>query len=109
MNFEDFCDEQNQKNQNFCGANDKVQGAVDGERLSEKFSQSDIEQVRDAIEEYQNLDREQLFAMLASEARRQKQNGNLTPQKIRQIRDEMSPFLSDEQRQKLDELLNMIG
>lgn len=60
------------------------------------------------IEGLAGMSESQLTALLASEAAKAKQNGTLNADTLRTFWDQMAPMLSEEQREKLKGLLDMI-
>lgn len=65
-------------------------------------------QVEEMIEKFQNLSEAELIAELFNLVNEKKRNGTFNPQEIQNIANIISPLLSEEQREKMQNLLLLI-
>ena len=92
MNFDEFCDREMPKQNN---------------RKRENVSSQNVK-AEDIINKYGNLSQEELMQELLKEAKAGRANGELTDQKLNDLQAKLSPFLSEEQRKNLNEILKML-
>lgn len=64
------------------------------------------DKVQDLINKFQSMDEAELLGEIFKIINKQKQDGTFDPQKIRDIAQNIKSFLTVEQQEKLDELLN---
>ena len=68
-----------------------------------------VESIEDELKKYENLSSEELMAEFIKESRKQRNSGELTDEKINNIKQTLKPFLNDAQQQKLNDLLGVIN
>ena len=61
------------------------------------------------MDTYQNMTEKELQAELLKEVNKQKQNGTFSLQRIEEVKNKLSPMLTKEQMQKLENLIKMLG
>lgn len=126
MKFSDFCesdiqsDNQNVKksttnnfenyNKNTENFNQNSENLQKNSQNTQNFENFDIDKdLKDKINTYQNMTEKQLQAELFKEVSRQKQNGTFSLQRIEEVKNKLLPMLTEEQRQKLEGLIKMLG
>lgn len=67
------------------------------------------ENLKKAINTYQNMSSQELQMELFKEVNKQKQNGTFSLQRIENMKQKLMPMLSEEQKQKLEQLIKMLG
>ena len=76
----------------------------------QNFENIDIDDnIKNMFSKYQSMTETELQTELIKEVNKQKQSGNFSPQKISEIKDAILPFLNDEQKQKLEQIIKMLG
>ena len=125
MKFSEFCDNNMQ-----CGSQNAKKNEVDqSENLNkntEKFNKNcknvqinsqnnqnfenfEIsEDLKNKINTYQKMTEKEIQSELFKEVNKQKQNGTFSLQRIEDVKNKLSPMLTEEQRQKLDGLIKML-
>lgn len=104
--FFDFCDEKPKQNysdnccdDDFCNAK-KASKTIDEEKLKDNIS--------DTYNKYKDLNQNDLMNEFLKVSREQKRNGSLNENNMQNLIKQLSPFLNDEQKEKLKDLLNKI-
>ena len=77
---------------------------------NQNFENVDIdENIKNMFSKYQSMTEAELKTELFKEVNRQKESGNFSPQKLAEIKDAMLPFMNDEQKQKFEQIIKMLG
>ena len=61
------------------------------------------------MDKYKNYSQEELIQEFIKESKKQKQNGELNSFQIENIKNTLSPYLTDSQKQNLNNLMDMIN
>lgn len=77
------------------------------EEILKEHSES-VNNLQETLSKYQNLSQDQLMSELFKEAGRLKQNGTLNESNLNMLKSTLSPMLSNEQNQQLNDILNKI-
>ena len=64
--------------------------------------------IKKKIDKYKNYSNQELLTELLTEANKQKKNGNLTNEKIEEMVSGLSPYLDNEQKQRLNEIIKLL-
>ena len=123
MKFSDFCDSDIQSdNQNF--KKSTISNFQNYDKNAKNFNKNtenlqknnqnkqnfDVDQdLKNKMNAYQNMTDMQLQSELFKEVNRQKQNGTFSLQRIEEVKNKLLPMLTEEQRQKLESLIKMLG
>ncbi len=111
MNFSNFCSN-NQNIENLQKNNENLQkNCKINQKNDTKIENIDEEVKKDMeqkLEKYKNLNQNQLTEELLKEANKQKMNGNLNDEKIKEIQNTILPMLDESQKNKFNELINLI-
>ena len=99
MDFENFCENFHDTKQ------EKPQPKTEQKTEKQTFDDADI---KEKIERYQSLNSSQLMTELLKEVNKQKSSGNLTNEKLESMMNEISAFLDEEQKNKLQDILKML-
>lgn len=86
----------------------KAEPKVEFEKIK-KENPEKVESIEDELKKYENLSSEELMAEFIKESRKQRNSGELTDEKINNIKQTLKPFLNDAQQQKLNDLLGVIN
>lgn len=97
MNFDDFCNQEIHKNE-------KKQNNVEQDIKAEQQNIS----AEDLIKNYGDLSQEDLLKKLMLEANKEKQNGNLTKEKLDSLSETLTPLLNEQQKKNLTEIIKML-
>lgn len=123
MNFNEFCESnkietetpskkefsKNDNLENFENNTQKTQNSAQKASNQSKNTQSfDEEAVKEKLKKYQNMTEEELKKQLLIEGKKQKANGTIDDKTLDNIRDSLSPLLSSEQQNRLEELLKLL-
>lgn len=120
MDFEQFCNDYVESPQNGKESpkisqagqyKPKTKSAIKQQTAEQSFDknpQTREQKLKEQIEKYQSLSKKDLISELMQEASRQKKQGNLTEQKILQIKGQIEPLLSDQQKKQLDQILKLL-
>lgn len=73
-----------------------------------KENKTQVESVESKLKEYENLSQAELMQEFIKESKKQKENGELTDEKIENIKQTLIPLLNNEQQKNLDYLLGII-
>ena len=114
MNFSDFCekepeidkieiDKNLQKN-----AQNKQKNIENLQKNAQNQSIIDKNEIKEKFEKYQNMNQTELINELLKESNIQKQKGNLDEKKLDEIKNSLSPLMDEEQKNRLNELINML-
>ena len=92
MDFENFCNNKQQK-----------------EILQNLEQKGGEENVKKLLDRYKNKSSEELYAELLKLAKTEKEKGNLTEKRLNHIYNTLSPMLSENEKEKLKNLMKIIG
>ena len=67
-----------------------------------------VDNIESKLKEYENLSQAELMQEFIKESKRQKDSGELTDDKIENIKQTLIPLLNNEQQKNLDYLLGII-
>ena len=70
--------------------------------------QSTTDNIEEIINKYSGYSETDLMKEFVKESERKKQSGDFTDEKINSIKNILSPYLDETQKEKLNELLNMV-
>ena len=65
--------------------------------------------IEDKVDYYSNFSNDELYNEFLKEVNKGKKNGTINKQKLNEIKETILPFLDNDKRKKLDELLKIIG
>ncbi len=85
----------------------KPESSVEVEKIK-KENKTQVESVESKLKEYENLSQAELMQEFIKESKKQKENGELTDEKIENIKQTLIPLLNNEQQKNLDYLLGII-
>lgn len=85
----------------------KPEPSVEVEKIK-KENKTQVESVESKLKEYENLSQAELMQEFIKESKKQKENGELTDEKIENIKQTLIPLLNNEQQKNLDYLLGII-
>ena len=107
MDFEDFCKSyvDTSKNENF------EKGKEDLTKSNNKKVESNFineDEIKKKIDKYKNYSNQELLNELLKETNRQKKNGTLTDKKLDEIANGLIPYLDNEQKQRMNEILKLL-
>ena len=77
------------------------------EEILKEHSDS-VNNLQETLSKYRNLSQDQLMNELFKEAGKLKQNGSLNENSLNMLKSTLSPMLSNEQNQQLNDILNKI-
>ena len=119
MKFSDFCenDIQNGKLNKFKNSNKNAEKINKNHENMQKnnqdyqnFNNFEINNdLKVKMDTYQNMTEKELQSELLKEVNKQKQNGTFSLQRIEEVKNKLSPMLTKEQMQKLENLIKMLG
>ena len=78
------------------------------ERIKEE-NPEETKDIEDKIKKYEKLSQSELMQEFIKESKKQKRNGNLDSEKINNIKNTLTPFLSSDQQKQLDYLIGMVN
>lgn len=106
MDFENFCNSYTNepKDEEFFVKNTSENQNVNKESINQ-MNESDIQ---NKIEKYKGYNNQQLMAELLAEANKQKRNGNLTEKNLQEMVANLSPYLDESQKKRLNEIIKML-
>ncbi|HBP43581.1 MAG TPA: hypothetical protein DD621_02740 [Clostridiales bacterium] len=78
------------------------------ERIKEE-NPEETKDIEDQIKKYEKLSQSELMQEFIKESKKQKRNGNLDSEKINNIKNTLTPFLSSDQQKQLDYLMGMVN
>ena len=64
--------------------------------------------IEQLIDKYSNYSESELMSEFLKESEKRKENGEFTDEKLNGIKSILSPYLDESQKQKLNDLLNMV-
>ena len=70
---------------------------------------TETKDIEDQIKKYEKLSQSELMQEFIKESKKQKRNGNLDSEKINNIKNTLTPFLSSDQQKQLDYLMGMVN
>lgn len=76
--------------------------------VSEDAPNKSKEKVEDYMNKYSNLSQEELMKEFLKVSNEKKRNGGFSASEINNIKSTLAPFLNDEQKLNLDNLINMV-
>ncbi len=85
---------------------------ADPKKECEKIKKENPEtydKVEDLMDKYKNYSQEELIQEFIKESKKQKENGELNSFQIENIKNTLSPYLTDSQKQNLNNLMDMIN
>lgn len=82
--------------------------AKENEKIIEENKEKSNE-YNDIINKYKDMDSNELMSNLFSEANRLKSEGKLDDESLNNLKSTLSPFLNDEQKNMLSNLINAIN
>ena len=119
MKFSEFCesDIQDDKLNKFENSNKNAEkinkNHENMQKNSPKYQKFDNLEINNDLkvkmDTYQNMTEKELQAELLKEVNKQKQNGTFSLQRIEEVKNKLSPMLTKEQMQKLENLIKMLG
>lgn len=74
-----------------------------------KENKEEVKSIEEKLKEYENLSQAELMQEFIKESTKQKENGELTNEKIENIKQTLLPLLNNEQQKNLDYLLGIIN
>ena len=74
-------------------------------KTKERLDEQDVKKI---IDEHSSKSEEELMKELKEEVNKSKREGNFTDEQVQNFKKTVLPFLSDEQKSKLDEIINLI-
>lgn len=88
--------------------NDFIKDNKDGESIKDTYTEDRNKKLEDKINEYQKLSSNELMQEFIKLTIEKKRNGELTKNELENIKQTIIPYLSEEQRQSLQNLLDMV-
>lgn len=73
-----------------------------------KINQKEQQDISNLMDKYSKLSGEELMEEFVKESAKKKENGELSADNIDKIKTVLTPYLNDEQVDKLNNLLNMV-
>ncbi len=104
--FFDFCDEKPKQNssETYCD-ND----FCDAKKTSKPINEEELkENIGNTYNKYKDLNQDDLMSEFLRVSRQQKRNGSLNESNMQNLINQLSPFLNQQQKEKLKDLLNKI-
>ena len=108
MYFEDFCNEYNLSTKE--QTQQTKQAVNNKEQNDQNVSKSGIseDEIIKKIDKYKNYNNQQLLTELLTEVNKQKKSGNLTDKNLQEMIASLSPYLDNEQKQRLSEISKLL-
>lgn len=102
MDFENFCNSYVEK--------DEKDTKTEQQKNQKKVQTNSVyeDDIKKKIDKYKNYSNQELLTELLTEANKQKKNGNLTNEKIEEMVSGLSPYLDNEQKQRLNEIIKLL-
>lgn len=88
--------------------NDFIKDNKDSESVKDTYTEDRNKKLEDKINEYQKLSSNELMQEFIKLTIEKKRNGELTKNELENIKQAIIPYLSEEQRQSLQNLLDMV-
>ena len=123
MNFNEFCDSNKiesemcskkdfSKNKNFENFENITQNMQKNTQNTSNFNKNtqnfNEEALKEKIRQYQNMTEDELKKQLLIEGKKQKENGTIDKNTLDNIKKTLNPILSNEQQNRLEELLKLL-
>ena len=107
MDFEDYCKSyvEPQKSENFEQQRENLTKLNDKKVESNSINEDEIKK---KIDKYKNYNNQELLNELLKETNRQKKNGTLTDKKLDEMMNGLLPYLDNEQKQRMNEILKLL-
>lgn len=104
MNFKDYC----KSNANEDNKNDNKTSTISNKTITQNAENNNTKKIEEMLEKYSHYDQNELMQEYIKKANESKSKGSFNEEKINTIKDTLSPMLTEEQMQYLDQLLNMV-
>lgn len=95
--------------ENFCNLNENSDCAKNVTEVKQKLDDSEQKKLGDLMEKYKNKSSDELLQELMSVAKKEKQKGNLNEKRLNEIYSTLSPMLNENEKEKLKNLIDIIG
>lgn len=100
MNFKSYIEKNEPKVDNNYSQNNK--------KVNNNSSKLDEDNIEKMYNNYSKLNQQELLNEFIKESKLAKNNGTFSDEKIQNMKEVLSPYLTDEQKQYFDDLINMV-